>query len=298
MSGAAVTGGGGDVGGEPAGAGEPSGTPQAQRTPQQASDLLDARIAIKRAQAESGDEGRSPQGQVKPSQLPVRGPDGKFLPTSRSTSTQSADVASPDESARDGVDLESHPEHKRLREAHDSLQERDGEWTKIAERALARMDSQKAYIAQLEQALQERGGSVDPTKIENVRLQERIRAIELAEERAAAAAEQEQRASVEAERVAAREHLTSTTKAALAQYPQLLRSGPELKEFLTAVYRGGDVETLAEFWAGRADKRYPSENRPMAPRTLAGRGSGGGGPRLTDPRDIADKWKKSLGLNA
>ncbi len=288
-------GGSGDLGGGSVDSGAaPSAPaqPAAARTPQEQSDALDARVMAKRHAAEHGEDTvlAPPKG--------ARGPDGKFLPGAGAEPKPKAEAkpAEPAKESDDHVKLKA--EHDAISKERDSLKARDGEWTEVAEKALARIDSQKAYISQLEAALAEKGGSIDPTMLENVRLQERIRAIELAEERAAAGKESEAEQAKEAKRAELRAELTSSTKAALSKFPSLLKSGPDLKEYLQLVYRGGDPSTLAEVFAQRADKRAADAVRPVAPRTLTGSGAGTGGPKLRDPRDIADKWKAQLGANA
>ncbi len=308
--------GGGGASASPAGGNDGTGgedvsvrsQPGHARNPNEQSNDLDARIQARKLAAERGDAApENLKGQ--------RGPDGKFLPRN-GQAPEPVNNAASDEAEEHGEEREApkakaaapkaDPAHEKLKTEHaaatkerDHFKGRDAEWTKIGERAMARLDSQTAYIEHLEAKLAEHGGSVDPQLIENATLKERIRAIELAEERAANEAERSAAQEQEARRAAARQHLTDTTKAALSKHPALLKSGPDLKEYLTLVYRGGDPTTLAEVFNQRALKHVnAAANPPMAPRTLAGRGAGSGGPRLTDPRDIADKWKRRIGANA
>lgn len=292
---------------------------QRARSHQEQSDNLDARIQQKRLAAERGETAPTPPAKGSPAAQgqAQRGPDGKFLPqdphkapdparAQASTSAGDDKTVSPDAHDAKPADVEAAPKadpaHEKLKAEHatvvkerDTLADRNKQWDKIGEAAMARMDSQKAYIARLESALQEKGGSIDPMVLENTRLQERVRAIEMAEERAAAEHARQQQAAAEAQRTQEREQLTSETKAALSKFPALFKSGPDLKEYLTLVWRGGDPTTLAEVYNQRVEKRSPQSTSPqIAPRTLAGRGSGSGGPKLTDPRDIADKWKRTL----
>ncbi len=297
--------------------------PAKARSHQEMSDDLDQRIQAKKLAAERADRGLPPK-QVESKQVPRpvalgRAPDGKFLPsnTSKAASGAGVDVSPDDEAGVHDAALETnpaaaqaapkatekpvteHPEYVQLAERTKGLEDRDTEWTTVAERAMARLDSQEQYIKRLESALQQRGGQVDPTQLENMQLRERVRAIEMAEERAKHAAEQARLDGIEAQRAAYRKQFTDDTRAALTKYPHLLKDGPVLKEYLQLVYRGGDPTALAEVYAQRAAKRAgPQVTSAMAPRTLAGRGAGSGGPKLTDPRDIADKWKRQLGASA
>lgn len=281
--------------------------PALARTPSQQSDALDARIEAKRAKA----EGREPREVL----APPRGADGKFQPSKGAASSNDAkpsDQAPPsgaqaakDDAAPEGktdekkADLEHEKlkaEHEKVTKERDHFKARDAQWTEMAEKVTARLNSQKAYIAQLEAALREKGGDVDPRDVRLMRYEEQEAARKLADERAAAEAEERRQAETEQKRAQDRTALTESAKAALGAHPELREPAnqADLVKFLRLVWRGGDPAECAELVSAQIAKRTAAKTTTTVPKTLAGLGGGSGGPKLTDPRDIADKWKARL----
>lgn len=290
----------GAVGGEGGAPAQPSlpqpsspGAPAPSRTPQQASDALDARIAERRVRAEAEDR--------------TRGPDGRFLspgPQNPATEAQAAERAAQpqveDPAATEAPTPDVIPpevaEHLEKATARvTELEARDAEWEGVGARALARIQSLSARIAQLEQALQERGGSVDPRDVEIARLRESDSLYRMEQERARAQSEQRAQQEQLAQRTQARAALTKSTRAALDKHPDLEQ--PEnrrhLVRALQLIFNGGDPAEMISMVAAAVPSR-PAARLPP-PRTFAASAqAGGGGPRLKDPRDIADKWKARL----
>jgi hypothetical protein len=264
----------------------PAAQPAPARTPAQQSDALDARIAEKRSKAEGV-------------LAPPRGVDGKFQPGEKPAPEKKADATVVDEKAPEKKPDADHErlkaDHAKAVEERDALKARDLEWTAMAEKVSARLQTQGQRIAQLEAMLKEKGVEIDPRDIELVRYREREAAQKLAEERAAAEADAKKASDEDAKRSQARSALTAQATAALEKYPELRdpANQQDLVKFLRLSWRGMDVDEAAEMVAAKIKTRAPT-TKPQVPKTLAGSGAGGAGPKLTDPRDIADKWKARL----
>lgn len=312
-----------DGGGAPAGGGDSSGAqsqgsqPAPSRTPDQASAALDARVAEKRARAESvlaPPKGVDETAQRSATGGPQRGPDGKFLPRgpqhpssiSDETKPEAAAAPPPSDDVERDVSSEAPPkpekdgETEKLKADHakaqrdlDGYKQAVSEWEGISERALARIETQTARIAQLEAALQELGGSVDPRDVELATLREQALHRSYAEQRAQAEREAQAQAQRDAQRETARAQLAGDTKAAMAAHPEVFSNQARVVEVAKLILQSRlDPQTAVETVVARATRT--SKPAPQAPRTLSNRGAGGAAPRLTDPRDIADKWKARL----
>lgn len=293
--------------------------PPPARTPQQQSDALDARVAEKRARAEQPANGAR-QHTPKADADKQRGPDGKFLKGAASVvdDAQSGDQRPPaaSQTAKDGdaapegklddkkaaepsaelVKLKA--DHERVTKEHATLKQRDEQWTALAEQVSARLKTQSAYIAKLEAALQEKGGSIDPRDLEIARYQEREHAQTLAQQRAEAQRKADADAQAEAQRAQERQSLENDAKAALTKHPELLEptNQADLVKYLRLVYRGADPTEAADMVGAQVKQRAGQPAATNIPRTLAGKGTSSGGPKLKDPRDIADKWKRIGGF--
>lgn len=280
-------------GGAPVAGGEGAAptTGAAPSSDQSFADRLESRIEARREAAE-------------------RGPDGKFLPKGVPAPVALADdtneepkegeeveAAEPDaeKAPKESAELaKAKAEHERVLNIARSLKERDNQWTDVAERALARIDTLEAHIARAEEMLSQHGLSLDPTSIENLRLQEQLHAIDLAKERTAAEQQRQQQLQMQRQKQQAQRNLEETTRNALKSAPNLVRNGPELRQYLEAVWKGGDPVSLARYFEHQATQA--TQNRPQpAPRTLSGRTSGSGNAqKVLSPDDIADKWKQML----
>ena len=282
----------------------PAAQPQAARTPEQASNNLDARVAAKRHAAEHGSPLAPPKGVTNVHAGPERGPDGKFLPkqaTSEGAATEQkpADgTPSADEPKQDAAPKEIETlkaTHAKDLEARDAqiadFKKRDEQWNAIAEKALAKIETLGARVKQLEAALTAAGGAIDPRDVQLATFQERERARQLEEERRAAFAEEEQARQAEAQRKAHYDGLVASSKAALAKYPELAQSKQHFANACRLVLNGGDPEEVFALYAAKA--KAASTPAPQPPRAFVGK-PGGATPKLTDLRDIADKWHARL----
>jgi hypothetical protein len=301
--------------------------PERARSLQQQSDDLDARVAAKVHAAHRGEAPR-------PATSLGRAPDGKFLPagvtnihapapvakpaaptTSEAAPQTSAKAVSPDvqtqvqgaasetETAAAAADPEIEKikgEHATYKAKVDALTKRDAQWTEIAERSLGRLQTLGKQLQQAHALLRQHGVSVDPRDMELARYREREHVSALAEERVTAERQAAAQARAEQERAARYSGLVTATKAAMAEHPQVTAgSQPWLKAIYLIQRQNADPRTAFALVAQEQAKTAAPAPNANVPRTLSGSGApGGGGPRLKDPRDIAEKWKASLGAGA
>lgn len=292
------------------------------RTHQQASDELDARVGAKIAAA----EGRA----TPPRPTPNKGPDGRFLPAGVSNIhapapkpkasepdpkvSVGAGAVSPDQTsptAPQGQTSDTSPkagapdpeiekikgEHAHYKAEHERLTKRDADWSATAEKALARIEGLKDRLKTYEAMLAQAGVSIDPRDLEIARYREAERVQQLVAERMQAEQQARAQQQQEAQRQQQRDQLITSTRAAMAKFPQVAAGTPEWAEACKLIYRGADPETAFGLMAQKVGARTPAPQTNVLPLLPRGQ-TGTGGPRLKDPRDIADKWKAQLGAAA
>lgn len=292
-------------------------------------DNLNADILRFRKKAE--DRSRGVDGEdveVKP-KADNRAPDGKFVKADRPPEAPKSEANPPKAEAKieakpDDKPAEKKPEAKpaedieKVKAAHKAEVERHaarakaaedkiGEWETVAERMLARFDAYQAQIKMLQEALQAHGGSIAPESVENVRLQEKIKTYELAEERQKMAREAEAKAAEQKKAQAAYQALVSRGRQVVVANPELLppagvdqaawmKDNPEAVEFWRTVRAASDRNqalALAPLFANaiKTRKAQAAPQHQTAPKTLAGATNRSGQAVSLDLEDIKAEYK-------
>lgn len=294
-----------------------------------AEDALDADILRFRKKAEARSNGVDGEDiEVKP-KAENRAPDGKFVKADRAPDVPKSEVNPPKEAPKVEAkpDAEKKPEAKpaedveKIKAAHKAEVERHaqrakaaedkiGEWETMAERMLARFDAQTAQIKMLQEALQAAGGAIAPESVENVKLQERLKTYELAEERQKMARDAQAKQAEQAEQQKAQkayQALVARGRQTVIANPELLpptgadqaawmKANPEAVEFWRTVRTASDRNqalALAPLFANAIKTRKAQAAAPQqtAPKTLAGATNRSGQAVSLDLEDIKEEYK-------
>lgn len=293
-----------------------------------AEDELDADILRFRKKAEARSSGVDGEDiEVKP-KADNRAPDGKFVKADRAPDVPKSEVNPPKEAPKvdaKAPDAEKKPDAKpaedveKIKAAHKAEVERHaqrakaaedkiGEWETVAERMLARFDAQTAQIKMLQEALQAHGGSIAPESVENVKLQERLKTYEFAEERQKMAAEAQAKQAEQQKAQQAYQALVARGRQTVVANPELLppagadqaawmKANPEAVEFWRTVRTASDRNqalALAPLFANAIKTRKAQATAPqhqVAPKTLAGATNRSGQAVSLDLEDIKEEYK-------
>lgn len=264
--------------------------------------------------------------EVKPKATENRAPDGKFTKGDRAPDVPKSEVNPPKEAPKveaKAPDVEKKPDAKpaedveKIKAAHKAEVERHaqrakaaedkiGEWETVAERMLARFDANQAQIKMLQEALQAAGGAIAPESVENVRLGEKLKTYELAEERQKMAAEAQAKQAEQQKAQHAYQALVSRGRQTVVANPELLppvgadqaawmKANPEAVEFWRTVRTASDRNqalALAPLFAN-AIKTRKAQAAPQqaAPKTLAGSSNRSGQAVSLDLEDIKEEYK-------
>lgn len=245
--------------------------PAKPRTQKEASDALDARVQARFNEAEGGerDEHGRYLPKAKAAKVEAKFPDGEKAPEAK---VDAKDAKPAEKPAEDVTKLKADHEKATaelattktaLEQAKKSL----AEWDETAERVVARMDRQDKLIAYLQGELQKAERSVDPQVVENLTLHEQIAARKLADDRAAQAKADAEKAQREQEKAASLEALRGELFKAMRTDPLLAPPYTEERGNLAA----------ADFWntIGQAIKNGATNEQikpflATAPAVLAG----------------------------
>ena len=239
-----------------------------------AEDALDADILRFRKKAEARSNGVDGEDvEVKPKATENRAPDGKFVKADRAPDVPKSEVNPPKEAPKVEAkpDAEKKPEAKpaedveKIKAAHKAEVERHaqrakaaedkiGEWETMAERMLARFDAYQAQIKMLQEALQAHGGSIAPESVENVKLQERLKTYELAEERQKMALEMQQ---AQQRRHVQQRHQHDHPQPRTTRGGQVCRLIPHRSVAPLAVLFAAEVRVAVQHLAHRLDRLLP-----------------------------------------
>lgn len=295
-----------------------------------AEDDLDADILRFRKKAEARSNGVDGEDvEVKPKATENRAPDGKFVKADRAPEAPKSEANPPKAEAKieakpDDKPAEKKPEAKpaedieKVKAAHKAEVERHaqrakaaedkiGEWETMAERMLARFDAYQAQIKMLQEALQAAGGAIAPESVENVRLQEKIKTYELAEERQKMAREAQAKQAEQQKAQQAYQALVARGRQTVIANPELLpptgadqaawmKANPEAVEFWRTVRTASDRNqalALAPLFANAIKTRKAQAAAPQqtAPKTLAGATNRSGQAVSLDLEDIKEEYK-------
>lgn len=293
--------------------GQPQALTREQKLAQHGANL-DDRVMAKRAAAERGEMPAVRKG-------PAQGPDGRFLPAgvtnihapaprpktsepalnaagtvavspdSQTPSTQTAQTSEPSPDVSEAHKAELAQRDERIT----ALTQRDAEWTQIAEKALARIETLKGQMQRYAEMLEQAGISLDPRDIELAQLREGHRVRTLADERAQAEAQAAAQRAQQEQAEKQRNALINSTREVMKRYPQVAAGTAPWAEAIKLIYRGADPETAFALMAQKVAAAQPAQ----APATFTNSGAGGSAqPKSRDPRDIAEKWKRTLGAAA
>ena len=293
-----------------------------------ADDELNSDILRFRKKAEDKSNGVDGEDiEVKPKATENRAPDGKFVKADRAPDVPKSEANPPKEAPKveaKAPDVEKKPEAKpaedveKVKAAHKAEVERHaqrakaaedkiGEWETVAERMLARFDAYQSQIKMLQEALQAHGGSIAPEAVENVKLSERLKAYELAEERQKMAAEARAKQAEQQKAQDAYRALVNTGRQTIVANPELLppvgadqaawmKENPEAVEFWRTVRTASDRRqalALAPLFAN-AIKTRKAQSAPAAqtaPKTLAGAANRSGQAVSLDLEDIKEEYR-------
>lgn len=293
-----------------------------------AEDDLDADILRFRKKAEARSNGVDGEDvEVKPKATENRAPDGKFVKADRAPDVPKSEANPPKEAPKveaKPTDAEKKPEAKpaedveKIKAAHKAEVERHaarakaaedkiGEWETVAERMLARFDAQTAQIKMLQEALQAAGGAIAPESVENVKLQERLKTYELAEERQKMARDAQAKQAEQQKAQQAYNALVARGRQTVIANPELLpptgtdqaawmKANPEAVEFWRTVRTASDRNqalALAPLFANAIKTRKAQAAAPQqtAPKTLAGATNRSGQAVSLDLEDIKEEYK-------
>lgn len=290
-----------------------------------AEDDLDADILRFRKKAEARSSGVNGEDvEVKP-KAENRAPDGKFTKADRAPDVPKSEVNPPKEApkveakptdekkpdAKPAEDVEKikaahRAEVERHAQRAKAAEDKIGEWETMAERMLARFDAQTAQIKMLQEALQAAGGAIAPESVENVKLQERLKTYELAEERQKMAADAQAKQAEQQKAQQAYQALVARGRQTVIANPELLppvgadqaawmKANPEAVEFWRTVRTASDRNqalALAPLFAN-AIKTRKAQAAPQqtAPKTLAGATNRSGQAVSLDLEDIKEEYK-------
>jgi hypothetical protein len=238
-------------------------------------------------------EANPPKAEAKPDEAPK--PEGEKKPEAK----PAEDVEKV--KAAHKAEVERHAQ--RAKAAEDKI----GEWETVAERMLARFDAYQSQIKMLQEALQAHGGSIAPEAVENVKLSERLKAYELAEERQKMAREQQAKAAEQQKAQAEYRGLVNAGRQAVVANPELLppvgvdqtawmKDNPEAVEFWRTVRTASDRRqalALAPLFANaiKTRKAQTTSQQPTAPKTLAGAANRSGQAVSLDLEDIKEEYR-------
>lgn len=292
-----------------------------------ADDELNSDILRFRKKAEdksNGVDGEDVKVKAKPAE--ARAPDGKFTKADRAPDVPKSEANPPKEDApkvETKPEADKKPEAKpaedieKVKAAHKAEVERHaqrakaaedkiGEWETVAERMLARFDAYEAQIKMLQEALQAHGGSIAPEAVENVKLSEKLKAYELAEERQKMAAEAQKKAAEQKKAQDAYRALVAVGRQTVVANPELLppvgadasvwmKENPEAVEFWRTVRTAADRRqalALAPVFASaiKTRKAQAAPQKP-APKTLAGATNRSGQAVSLDLEDIKEEYR-------
>lgn len=291
-----------------------------------AEDALDADILRFRKKAEARSSGVDGEDvEVKP-KADNRAPDGKFVKADRAPDVPKSEVNPPKEAPKVEAKPtdEKKPEAKpaedveKIKAAHKAeidrhaqrakaAEDKVGEWETMAERMLARFDAYQAQIKMLQEALQAHGGSIAPESVENVRLQERLKTYELAEERQKMARDAQAKQAEQQKAQQAYQALVARGRQTVIANPELLpptgadqaawmKANPEAVEFWRTVRTASDRNqalALAPLFANaiKTRKAQAAPQHQVAPKTLAGATNRSGQAVSLDLEDIKEEYK-------